>query len=913
MPQDSSFWTFIDDQGTFRATGADRIRRLYFPLGNEAGLLSAITPDLHGDIKTGQNCFLTHPVSEQDLHASRYRRDFWLRFENGDIWCANVQGEAEVEAGFLWHRATRVHPTRMRAEILNFSPATDDTVELMEVRLTNLGDEARTFTPTAAIPIFGRSADNLRDHRHVTSLLHRIAAHPHGVMVKPTMSFDERGHRINSVHYAILGFEEKGAAPAGSFPSVDEYIGEGGDFDRPAAVLENLEPIPWKNAAGREAMGALRFETRTLQPGESISYILALGIAEDSRKITGWKKRYGTRVKFLTALEANRHYWEKRLDPITFRTGDPLFSNWVRWVSLQPSLRKIFGCGFLPDFDYGRGGRGWRDLWQDCLALSLLYPEEARPLLLNNYGGVRFDGSNATIIGREPGEFIADRNSITRVWMDHGVWPWVTTELYIHQTGDDSILFEKRAYFRDPQQRRAQARDHAWTEKYGRELKTKSGRVHRGTVLEHILIQHLTAFYNVGDHNMIRLEDADWNDGLDMAHKRGESVAFTAFYAGNLASIAGLLEELAREKDLKHVELASEVLILLDRVGRKPLKYDSVAARRKRLHDYFDAITPEIHGRTVKVAIPELVADLRAKSEHLAESVRTQEWVKVGGEEWFNGYYDNEARRVEGKVKGVTRMTLTGQVFPIMSGVATPEQITRLWKATCRHLRDPKLGGFRLNTDFREIQPALGRAFSFAYGEKENGAFFNHMGVMFANALYRRGFVKEGYEVLNSIFQMAVDTEKSRIYPGLPEYYNGEGRGMYHYLTGSASWYILTYLTQVCGVRGLWGDLLLAPKLVAEEFGTAGQVEVRTSFGGRRIRVKYENPEGLEFGDYEVAAITANGKPVAFEKVAFAEARIARREVERWSRKSEVDLRIELSKRSGNQEIRKNKVATICV
>lgn len=41
-----------------------------------------------------------------------------------------------------------------------------------------------------------------------------------------------------------------------------------------------------------------------------------------------------------------------------------------------------------------------------------------------------------TIIGNKQGEFIADRNNITRVWMDHAFWPFVTTRLYLDQTGD---------------------------------------------------------------------------------------------------------------------------------------------------------------------------------------------------------------------------------------------------------------------------------------------------------------------------------------------------------------------------------------------------------------------------------------------------------------------------------------------
>ena len=103
---------------------------------------------------------------------------------------------------------------------------------------------------------------------------------------------------------------------------------------------------------------------------------------------------------------------------------------------MQPFLRRLFGNSFLPYHDYGRGGRGWRDLWQDCLALLMLEPEPVHDLLFSNFAGVRVDGSNATIIGSRPGEFKADRNNIPRVWMDHGAWPYLTTRLYIDSDGD---------------------------------------------------------------------------------------------------------------------------------------------------------------------------------------------------------------------------------------------------------------------------------------------------------------------------------------------------------------------------------------------------------------------------------------------------------------------------------------------
>ena len=134
---------------------------------------------------------------------------------------------------------------------------------------------------------------------------------------------------------------------------------------------------------------------------------------------------------------------------------------------------------------------------------------------------------------------------------------------------------------------------------------------------------------------------------------------------------------------------------------------------------------------------------------------------------------------------------LASQVFSILSGIATDEQVQLIWKAANKYLRDKKYGGFRLNTDFGGVYMDLGRSFGFSYGDKENGAFFNHMNVMFAHALYKRGFTKEAQAVVNSIYKMCLAPE-GKIYPGLPEYFNAQEQGLYLYLTGSASWYIYT-------------------------------------------------------------------------------------------------------------------------
>lgn len=234
------------------------------------------------------------------------------------------------------------------------------------------------------------------------------------------------------------------------------------------------------------------------------------------------------------------------------------------------------------------------------------------------------------------------------------------------------------------------------------------------------------------------------------------------------------------------------------------------------------------------------------------EHVRKTEWIQGKNEEgWFNSYYDNHKNAVEGIFDESVRMMLTGQVFAIMSGTATAGQISQICKSADRYLYNAAIGGYRLNTDFKELKFDMGRMFGFAYGEKENGAVFSHMTVMYANALYKRGFVKEGYKALQTLADTALDFDTSKIYPGIPEYFNSDGRGMYHYLTGAASWYMMTMITEVFGIRGDAGDLVIRPKLLKKQFDSKGIASIKCRFAEKNLEVIFKNPDGMEYGAYE--------------------------------------------------------------
>lgn len=871
-------YKFIDKQGTFILENPEMNSYMYFPIANECGVMSSLTPTLNGDCKMSQNTFLLAPVSAEELHNNKSSRNFWIYIEGYGAW--SVTGASgkqryevfdknkentKLEAGIMWHKITRESKNiGIKSEVISFVPSNNEKVELMKVTITNIGDEEKKVTPTAAIPFYARSADNVRDHKHVTSLLHRIETTDYGVIVDPTLTFDERGHKKNTIVYGIVSAEDNGEKPIGFCPLVEEYIGEGGSFEAPETIILNKKFGVKSNEKfeGFEAVGAIRFNDIIIGPKQSKTYIVAMAFGESKKDIESISDDVLKETAFDSLLEDTNLYWNNKIN-ISYKTKDSEFDNWMYWVNFQPMLRRIYGCSFLPHHDYGKGGRGWRDLWQDCLALLAMEPKNVRQMLLDNFGGVRFDGTNATIIGNKQGEFIADRNNITRVWMDHGAWPFLTTKLYIEQSGDIEFLLEKQFYFKDLQVIRGEEKDNLWNSEQGNNQLTEDGDKYEGSILEHLLIQHLTAFYDVGEHNILRLHGADWNDALDMASERGESVAFSALYAGNLEDIAELLKVLKDKMNIKNIQLAEEMQILLN-VNLD--EYNSIDKKVEVLKKYCEKCRHSITGKVIEINCDTLIEDISVKAKWLKEHIQKNEWISnEEGFGWFNGYYDNNGRRVEGGIGNEARMMLTGQVFTIMSNTANEDQVRSIIKACDNYLYDESVGGYKLNTNFNEIKTDLGRMFGFAYGHKENGAVFSHMAIMYANALYKRGFVKEGFKVIETLYSHCNKFEISRIYPGVPEYINAKGRGMYHYLTGSASWLILTVLTEMFGVKGEIGDLKFEPKLLLKQFDENNKAEINITFAERKLHIEYINENSKEANEYRIKEIYVDNSKYNFE------------------------------------------------
>lgn len=870
-------WFFLPGStGAFLCPDADMVSRLYFPLFNIYGMKCSITPDLKGDIASSFRHFLTPATGTEELHRNTAGRNFWILPKGQTPW--SISGNSAFQKALRWgdqRDDTEVEghigalitrrlnkASGLEAEAVVFVPHADDFVEVMKVTVKNTSGSPVEFTATAATPVFGRHADNFRDHRQVTTMFQQTYAEPHGVRVKPMIVHDEHGHSVNTMRYYVLGFEADSTPPVAIWPLMAGFVGEGGSMDNPESVFCNLPPPEYHpdDLHGREAIGAVRFGEKCLQPGESVTFIVLHGISEADDSANYWKEKYGTTAKADFWLAETLAFWQKTVNAVSFSTADPDFDNWSKWVAFQLKCRQVYGNSFLPDFGYGRGGRGWRDLWQDLLSIFLVDPAGAREEILNNFRGIRVDGSNATIIGTRPGEFIADRNNVPRTWCDHGAWPVYVLDFYLHQTGDYALLSNEIPYWKDQFSHRSKGRDTAWEPQQGNLQKDRRGQIVYGSILEHLLLQQLSAFFNVGAHNNLLLEGGDWNDTLDMAREKGESVCFHAFYAHNLNLVANILEAIGKQ-GIADIQLMEEVCVLLDRLpGHSPVNYDSPEAKQAILQQYFDLVKHQVSGRKSRVRITDLMTDLRQKSEHAGSHIRHNEWLTTtDGHGFFNGHYDNLGRRIHGDTPEGTRIDLTSQVIPIMCDVATPDQIGRAYGAVRHYLSTPGKPGLRLCSEFKNIDLNIGRITGFAYGFKEHGSKWSQQNIMLMYGLYRRGFVREGYGMFREIMALAGNSALARIFPGIPSYFEPGDRGAYAYLTGSSAWLLLAIVTRIFGVRGHEGNLVLHPLLHPDQFDNEGYAGISCNFRDRRVAVRYANPSRIASGDYRIGKITING------------------------------------------------------
>ena len=107
---------------------------------------------------------------------------------------------------------------------------------------------------------------------------------------------------------------------------------------------------------------------------------------------------------------------------------------------------------------------------------------------------------------------------------------------------------------------------------------------------------------------------------------------------------------------------------------------------------------------------------------------------------------------------------------------------------------------------------------------------------------------------------------------------------------------MMTVMTEAFGVHGENGDLVIAPKLVREQFDGTGAAAIDFSFAGKRFHTAIVNPTGRDFGEYCIGRACLSGlSPSAVRRIPVEDGRAAlRRELIRALPEKGKTIMIEL-------------------
>lgn len=772
-------------------------------------------------------------------------RFVWVRSrDDKSCWCVNYVPQRTVEpdaftSTFGMGFASVENESRslgLKGKIEVFIPLKDKT-EYWIVEIENTGGKNKEIDLICAVPVFGGSRHYVEYHRDVVRLYNKaVCDNKKGsIKIKPGIEWVEGRSKKSDITYFMSAVSDTGKKPDRYYTDRESFLGPHQRWAEPLSILADLPPK--YEMIGEEAVGAVQFSRVTLKPGEKKYFIVqnGIGITEKESDVSIRKNTYKNAVEELNKV---KKFWDENINRKKIETRSRDFNiSWNKWWYYQLSMRRWFGNTGHPEFDYGTDFSGWREIWQDMIGAILVDAGSAETQLLDTLSGIRLDGTNATRFFARTGKFGSDK--LNGLWCDHPYWTAQTVLLFVDYMGQIDYCLRKRVpYFKDLYLNRGGSVDKNWAENAVGFAKDKKRRKVLGTVLEHILVQNLTMFYDCGKNGLLSIKRADWNDGMDQLW--GESVTFTMGNVQNLKDIAGYLQKLKDKKSVSEVELMEEIKILLGKNTSNP------GERKKILNDFVGKVDCGVTGRKIRIPIDTLIGDLRKKEAILKNIINKKAW----NGEYYTGYFYRDGNPVDTKFgRNKFEINLMPQSFSIISGTADGQKAEKVIKSVNKYLRDRTVGGLKLNyPPYREFDPMIGRLTGFAPGTKENNAVFNHANLFWIYAMLLLGKPGEAFRSWDGINPLNHEQTEAKIPPFLPEYWVSEdnghisGRGEYPLLTGSAVWARIIFERYVIGFRAYVDGITIDPKIPAGE--SWKDVKFYTRFKGADYVINVQNPTG---------------------------------------------------------------------
>jgi cellobiose phosphorylase len=779
-------------------------------------------------------------------------RFLWIRSKNAKPWLVNnydltnkesVQPKYEMGLGYTRFSA-KSNKLKLSVSATVFVPL-DDTAEIWIVEIQNNSSKSQSLDFIPTVPIFGGNRDYVEYHRDVVRLYNKSRI-TNRIEILPGLEWIEGSTDASGICYFMGSETQKGKKGNRFYSDRETFLGANNMWLKPQAILNN-EP-PKTQCYGKEAVGAIEFKNIVIPAGKSEKFVVITGISFEASSGTEKilkKYNYSNAVK---AFENLKLFWKERTSRVVINTGDKDFNTlWNNWWCYQLSMRYWFGNTGHPQTDYGSDFSGWRDFWQDMMAATVIDPKGLQERTVKTLEGIRLDGTNATRFFARTKEFGSDE--LHGLWCDHPYWTAQTVMILANFLGDYDFLFRDGiSYFKDSYRSRGEVKDLDWKAGVIDSQKTQDNEIYRGSVIEHILTQLLTMFYDVGAAGLLKQKRADWNDAVDQV--KGENVTFTFGLALDCKELADLLEKVCVKKNIAEIEIFEELSFLIN-------NNDAAAAaeeRRDRLVKYLDKVNRNISGKKVKIRISDIVADLRNKAEISIKNANRKAW----NGNYYSGYIFDNGNPVDTIFKAGAlskkkptaddfEMMLMPQTWSLVSGAADNQNCAdKVIDSVLKFLFDKKSGALKLNyPPYLKFDKNIGRITGFAAGTKENNAIFCHANLFFIWALLRRNRADEAYKIFSGINPLTHPQNIFRSGPWIPEYYvssdnpNIAGRGEYPILTGSAAWTRYLFQNFFFGVRGELDGLRIDPKLPANKYFKECSLQIK--FRGARYDIKFLN------------------------------------------------------------------------
>ncbi|MCL1972701.1 MAG: hypothetical protein FWG57_06930 [Endomicrobia bacterium] len=781
-------------------------------------------------------------------------RFLWVRPEGKKPWLVNnydltvnETSEPKYEMGLGYVRfsgKSKKHQLSVSAAV--FVP-NDDMAEIWMVEIKNDSNKAQTLDFIPAVPIFGGNRAYVEYHRDVVRLYNKSRITNH-IEILPGLEWIEGSTDSSNICYFMGAQTQKGRKGNRFYSDRETFLGANNMWLKPQAIMNN--EAPKAQCCGKEAVGAIEFKNITIPAGKSEKFVIVNGItfggsigAEKAVK----KYSYANAEK---AFKKLGDFWKERTSRVVITTGNKDFNvSWNTWWCYQLSMRYWFGNTGHPQTDYGTDFSGWRDFWQDMMAATVIDPKGLEERTMKTLEGIRVDGTNATRFFARTKEFGSDE--IHGLWCDHPYWTAQTVMILVNFLGDYDFLFRQGvAYFKDAYRNRGEIKDLDWKAGTIGNHKTVNGNVYKGTVIEHLLVQILTMFYDVGDNNLLKQKRADWNDAVDQV--KGENVTFTFGTAFDCNEVADILEKTAKHKNITEIEVFEELTILMDK-WKTPADIPA-KERQKRLNAYLNKVNNKLSGKKVKVKVADILNDLRNKARVSIANANKKAW----NGSYYSSYifdngkpvdtiFKNNALSKKNPTSDDFEMMLMPQTWSLVSGGADKAKtVDKVIDSVFKYLYDKKVKALKLNyPPYLKFDKTIGRITGFAAGTKENNALFCHANLFFVWAMLKRDRADDAYKIFSGVNPLNHEHETFRSGPWIPEYYvssdnpNIAGRGEYPILTGSAAWTRYLFQNFFFGVKGELDGLRVDPRLPAHKDFAESSLSI--NFRGAHYNIKFFN------------------------------------------------------------------------